>query len=132
MTWKSCNQKEKYMWMFKTKKGILKTAVIHDDCYAKLPDTLKNRFCCGADDAEITHVVYSQTNGDDDEEFVLLDAGYDVDFVWGVRIRRLKIIRSIRRRPTRHPIRTWAEISAAGKAMAVGEGILIKILFSGC
>lgn len=83
MTWKSCNQKEKYMWMFKTKKGILKTAVIHDDCYAKLPETLKNRFYAVERDAEVTHVVDSQTDVKDDEEFILLATGVGLDLWLG-------------------------------------------------
>lgn len=62
------------MWFFKTKKGIPAKAVIHDDCYSKLPDTLKSRFYPAPSDAEVTHTVDSATDGDGEgsgEEFLL-------------------------------------------------------------
>jgi hypothetical protein len=62
------------MWLFKTKKGIPARAVIHDDCYSRLPDTLKTRFAKAPDDSEVTHVVDQQTDVNDDEEFTLVAA----------------------------------------------------------
>lgn len=48
-------------------------AVIHDDCYAKLPERIKTRFYPVADDAEITHTVDSSDGeGEGVEKFTLL------------------------------------------------------------
>jgi hypothetical protein len=61
------------MWFFKRKKGIPATAVIHDDCYSRLPDTLKSRFYKAPDDSEVTHVVDTEGEGEG-ADFVLMAA----------------------------------------------------------
>jgi hypothetical protein len=62
------------MWFFKTKKGRPVKAVIHDDCYSKLPDTLKSRLYPAPDDAEVTHTVGSVRDWSG-EEFFLCELG---------------------------------------------------------
>jgi hypothetical protein len=50
------------MWLWKRKKGIPSTAVIHDDCYQRLPGELRSRFSKTDDDAQVTHYA-AGTNG---------------------------------------------------------------------
>jgi hypothetical protein len=62
------------MWFFKRKKGTAFKAVIHNDCYQKLPNNLKNRFYPAPSDSEVTHKVASSPDGDGEgsgEEFIL-------------------------------------------------------------
>jgi hypothetical protein len=61
------------MWFFKRKKGIPARAVIHDDCYSRLPETLKARFYKAPDNAEVTHVVDTEGEGEG-ADFVLMAA----------------------------------------------------------
>jgi hypothetical protein len=72
------------MWFFKRKKGLPARAVIDNDCYATLPDTLKTRFYPAPDDAEATHKVMSSPDGDGEgsgEELILgafVEGGLDL------------------------------------------------------
>jgi hypothetical protein len=70
------------MWYFKRKKGQQVKAVIHNDCYQKLPDELKNRFYPAPSDTEVTHTVQYE---EDDElnPFFLAAVGEGLELMLG-------------------------------------------------
>jgi hypothetical protein len=65
------------MWFFKRKKGTEFKAVIHNDCYQKLPDTLKNRFYPAPSYSEPTHIA-GTNNGEDWVLGALVSGGPDL------------------------------------------------------